>query len=266
MECSRLRLLSSSVGLAVVAMTALLPYDTTAALIDLCHGYRYGVTTCWDPTQRFDIFDVHTGSGPNGVYTTESFSTPEHCGTHLDSPFHFNPVGWKLEDIPLDRMVVEGVHVNVSSEVNGNGDFLLTVGHLKAWEQAHGPLPNRSVILVNFGWAHKFGNRQSYFNGLREPYRFPGLSRDAAQWIVDSGKVYGVGVDGPSVDPGRSTTYGVHGVLSKANLYNLENVALNGTTLPPRGFKLVVQPVKIVGGTGGPVRILAFTNDPFKLL
>lgn len=94
--------------------------------------------------------------------------------------------------------------------------------------------------------------------------RFPGLSKDAAQWIVDSGKVYGVGVDGPSVDPGQSTTYSVHGVLSKANLYNLENVALNGTTLPPRGFKLVIQPVKIDGGTGGPVRILAFTRDAFE--
>ncbi|KAL4091894.1 hypothetical protein QTP88_026503 [Uroleucon formosanum] len=97
-------------------------------------------------------------------------------------------------------------------------------------------------------------------------HRFPALSKDAAQWIVDTGKVYGVGVDGPSVDPGQSTTYEVHGRLSKANMYILENVALNGTTLPPRGFKLVIQPVKIVGGTGGPVRILAFKNNPFELL
>jgi len=62
--------------------------------------------------------------------------------------------------------------VNVSSEVNGNSDFLLTADHLKAWEQANGPLPNRSVILVNFGWAHKFGDRQSYYSGLQEPYRY----------------------------------------------------------------------------------------------
>jgi len=94
--------------------------------------------------------------------------------------------------------------------------------------------------------------------------RFPGLSKDAAQWIVDSGKVYGVGVDSPSVDPGSCMTYDAHGVLSKANLYNLENVALNGTILPPRGFKLIVQPIKIEGGTGGPVRILAFTNNAFE--
>lgn len=264
MECARIQLPSFSMVM-MIAMTALLPDDTAAALIDLGHSYRFRTTTCWDPTQRFNIYDVHTGPGPNGPYITESFSTPEHCGTHLDAPFHFNPTGWKLQDIPLYRTVVEGVHVNVSSEVNGNSDFLLTADHLKAWEQANGPLPNRSVILVNFGWAHKFGDRQSYYNGLQEPYRFPGLSKDAAQWIVDSGKVYGVGVDGPSVDPGgQSTTYSVHGVLSKANLYNLENVALNGTTLPPRGFKLVIQPVKIDGGTGGPVRILAFTRDAFE--
>ncbi|KAE9531964.1 hypothetical protein AGLY_010166 [Aphis glycines] len=262
MEYARIQLPSFS--MVMIAMTALLPDGTAAALIDLGHSYRFGTTTCWDPTQRFNIYDVNTGPGPNGLYITESFSTPEHCGTHLDAPFHFNPAGWKLQDIPLYRTVVEGVHVNVSSEVNGNSDFLLTADHLKAWEQANGPLPNRSVILVNFGWAHKFGDRQSYYSGLHEPYRFPGLSEDAAQWIVDSGKVYGVGVDGPSVDPGQSTTYSVHGILSKANLYNLENVALNGTTLPPRGFKLVIQPVKIDGGTGGPVRILAFTRNAFE--
>lgn len=94
-------------GLAITVL--LLPYgNASATLIDLSHGYRYGVTTCWDPTQEFKVFDVQTGSGPNGAYITESFSTPEHCGTHLDAPFHFNPTGWKLEEIPLNRMLVEG--------------------------------------------------------------------------------------------------------------------------------------------------------------
>jgi len=94
-------------------------------------------------------------------------------------------------------------------------------------------------------------------------FSFPGLSKDAAQWIVDSKKIFGIGVDGPSVDPGSTTTFDAHKILSKANLYNLENVALNGTTLPPKGFKLIIQPIKIIGGTGGPCRILAFTSNPF---
>lgn len=95
-------------------------------------------------------------------------------------------------------------------------------------------------------------------------FRFPGLSKDAAQWIVNSGKVYGVGVDGPSVDPGVTKSYDAHRILAKASLYNLENVALNGTVLPPKGFKLIVQPIKIMEGTGGPCRILAFTNNSFE--
>lgn len=71
-------------------------------------------------------------------------------------------------------------------------------------------------------------------------------------------------MDGPSVDPGGSASFDVHRVLAEANVYGLENVALNGTALPPKGFKLIVQPIKIVGGTGGPCRILAFANDAFE--
>ncbi|XP_022178607.1 uncharacterized protein LOC111039399 isoform X1 [Myzus persicae] len=240
--------------------------EANCIVIDLCHGYQNQSTTCWTATQRFEIFGERRGTGPNGWYSTQSFSVSEHCGTHLDAPYHFYQEGWKLDEIPLERMVVEGVHLNVSHEVNGNSDFLLTVDNLKKWEHDNGPLPHRCVILVNFGWAHKFGNRQLYYNNVTERslLSFPGLSKEAAQWIVDCKKVFGIGVDGPSVDPGISKSSDVHKILSKANLYNLENVALNGTTLPPKGFKLIIQPIKIIGGTGGPCRILAFTNNTFE--
>jgi len=249
--------------LAVSAAALFASRDSVVAgvVIDLGHGYT-PATTCWFPYDRFETYDVKVIMNDVGLtVNVESFKVAEHCGTHLDAPYHFTNDGWKVGDIPLDRMIAEGVHVNVSSEVNGNADFLLTAEHLKAWERDNGPLPHRSVILVNFGWAHKFGDRKSYFNS---PNRFPGLGGDAAQWIADSGKVYGVGVDVPSIDQGASTKFEAHVILAKAGLYNLENVALNGTVLPPRGFKLVVQPIKIVGGTGGPARILAFTKNAFE--
>lgn len=82
--------------------------SVAGSVVDLGHGYTNRMSMCWAPDKRFDIFDVERGTGPNGLYTTESFSTPEHCGTHLDAPFHFNPDGWKLNDIPLERLVVEG--------------------------------------------------------------------------------------------------------------------------------------------------------------
>lgn len=80
--------------------------DASCTVIDLCHGYQ-NLSTCWINNQRFEIFGVKRGH-PNGWYSTQSFSMSEHCGTHLDAPYHFYEDGWKLEDIPLERMVVEG--------------------------------------------------------------------------------------------------------------------------------------------------------------
>lgn len=82
--------------------------DANCIVIDLCHGYQNQSTTCWTTAQRFEIFGVKRDAGPNGWYSTQSFSMSEHCGTHLDAPYHFYENGWKLEDIPLERMIVEG--------------------------------------------------------------------------------------------------------------------------------------------------------------
>lgn len=81
----------------------------TGAAVDLGHVYRPGVTTCWDPKLRFDVFEKRYTPVPNGRrIVTESFATPEHCGTHMDAPYHFNAAGWRLEEIPLERTVAEG--------------------------------------------------------------------------------------------------------------------------------------------------------------
>lgn len=68
-------------------------------------------------------------------------------------------------------MMYAGVHINLSQEVKGNNDFLLTADHLIEWERVNGPLPQNCVILVNFGWAHKFGNLQSYYGATERPLR-----------------------------------------------------------------------------------------------
>lgn len=86
---------------------------------------------------------------------------------------------------------------------------------------------------------------------------FTGISIPAARWIVENTNIVGVGVDTPSVDVGHSNTFDVHRILTGANLYLLENVALNNTYLPARGFQLVVMPMKLTHGTGAPARIIA---------
>jgi Predicted metal-dependent hydrolase len=84
-----------------------------------------------------------------------------------------------------------------------------------------------------------------------------GISIPAARWIVENPNIVGVGVDTPSVDVGHSNTFDVHRILTGANVYLLENVALNNTYLPARGFQLVVMPMKLTHGTGAPTRIIA---------
>lgn len=82
--------------------------EANSIVVDLSHGYQNHTTNCWNPINRFEIFGEEIGVGPYGWYATESFSVSEHCGTHLDAPFHFYQYGWKLDDIPLERLIVEG--------------------------------------------------------------------------------------------------------------------------------------------------------------
>jgi kynurenine formamidase len=68
--------------------------------------------------------------------------------------------------------------------------------------------------------------------------------------------VRGLGIDTLSIDPGTSKTFDVHHVLNAAGRYALENVA-NLHELPATGSYLVVAPIKIEDGSGGPARIFA---------
>lgn len=129
--------------------------------------------------------------------------------------------------------------------------------HLEEWEKIHREIPQNTVILVNFGWSSKYNNRTMYYGNAEPPYQFPGISAAAAEWIINTKKVLGVGVDTPSTDCGKSTTYPTHRILSANNIFGLENVDLENKNLPSRDFDLIILPVKIKNGSGGPCRIVA---------
>lgn len=194
----------------------------------------------------------------NAWYAENTFVSPEHIGTHLDAPYHFNVKGVKVADIPLESLFhVEGIHVDVTNEVHGEPKFVLEEHHLRRWQETYGKIESKSVLLINFGWANRYWNRSAYMGYNENSRNFPGISIPAARWIVENPNIVGVGVDTPSVDVGHSNTFDVHRILTGANLYLLENVALNNTYLPARGFQLVVMPMKLTHGTGAPARIIA---------
>ncbi|MBD0297112.1 MAG: cyclase family protein, partial [Flavisolibacter sp.] len=86
---------------------------------------------------------------------------------------------------------------------------------------------------------------------------FPGIHPDAAQWLVQHRKIKAVGLDTPSVDYGQSKDFKPHQLLYAQNICGFENVA-NLNQLPVKGAYIIALPMKIKGGSGGPLRIIAW--------
>lgn len=229
-------------------------------LVDLT--YSFGEDTVYWPTNRpFRWERTHWGRAEGGYwYASANFSASEHGGTHLDAPIHFGEGRLTVDQIPIASLVGPAVVVDIRSQCAGNPDYELTVQDLLAWESRHGRIEPDSLVLLFTGWGERWPDRPRYLGSDRpeDPatLHFPGFSRDAAEFLVTQRGIRGVGIDTASIDPGRSRTFPAHQVLNEANLYALENVA-GLDLLPPRGAMVIALPIKIKGGTGGPVRIIA---------
>ncbi|GJQ81778.1 hypothetical protein Trydic_g322 [Trypoxylus dichotomus] len=173
-------------------------------------------------TRKVAQFDVQ-----DKWYAMNEFCMGEHGGTHLDAPYHFFKFGWKVADIPLSRLLAHAVVIDISEVVNRLGPTTqLQESDLIDWERVHGPLPNHCIVIVRFGWSVYYKNRNSYLGLNGTEMLFPGIGTDAAQWLVNSKKVVGVGVDTASVDCGTSVKFETHRILSQHGIYGIENLNL----------------------------------------
>ncbi|XP_014275144.1 kynurenine formamidase [Halyomorpha halys] len=234
-------------------MLFILSSASAKQLVDLSYPYDEN-TAYWFTEIPFRFIKKVADSSKGFWFALNQFETAEHSGTHLDAPYHFNKAGWKLGDIPIERFITTGVFLDASSVTNGNCSYKLSPEELDKWQSQNGQFPDNSVLLVSFGWASRYKNKADYFGPADKPC-FPGLSKEAAEWITKSKKIVGVGLDTPSIDQGLN--FDAHIELNSKNLYMLENVAIAEPL--PKIFKIIVLPIKIREGTGGPVRIVAIT-------
>jgi kynurenine formamidase len=184
----------------------------------------------------------------------------EHGGTHIDAPIHFGEGKQSVDAIPLQNLVAPAVVIDVRAAVEQDRDYRLTVHDIEAWESRHGRIPSGAVVVMLTGWGKRWPDKNRYL-GTDTPsdpktLHFPGFSKEAAEFLVTQRKVDGIGIDTPSIDYGPSQDFVVHQIVNGADRYGLENIA-NLEQLPPKGALLVSLPIKIKGGTGGPVRIIA---------
>ena len=229
--------------------------------IDL--SYAYSEETIYWPTEDgFQLDELAYGETEAGYfYSSYKISTAEHGGTHLDAPIHFSRGGMSAEQIPLDRLIAPAVVVDVSARATP--DYRIDVADLEEWERAHGPIPAGAILLLRTGWGARWPDRLSYLGTERTgpeavaELHFPGIHPDAARWITDQRNVAAVGIDTPSIDYGQSSGFEAHVIIYGANIPGFENVA-NLDELPEAGAFVVALPMKVAGGSGGPLRIVAF--------
>jgi kynurenine formamidase len=198
---------------------------------------------------------------PGGFfYSAYTFSSPEHGGTHLDAPIHFSRAGRTADRIPLEQLIAPAVVIDVTDKAGRDADYRLTMEDVRQFEQRHGRIPMGAIVLLRTGWSRRWGDRKAYFGddtpGDASKLHFPSYGVDAARLLVQERRVGALGVDVASIDYGPSTDFSVHQLAAAANVPGLENLT-NLHELPVIGAVVIALPIKIEGGSGGPVRVVA---------
>lgn len=188
----------------------------------------------------------------------------EHSGTHYDAPHHW-VTGKDFPDGSVDRIdpqyfVAPANVIDCSQQAADDPDFLLTVDHVKAWEAEHGEIREGEWVLMRTDWD-KFGDDEAKFLNTDEngPHT-PGPTAELVIYLMEEKKALGWGTQCIGTDAGAAGGFEIpfpaHNLLHKHNRYGLASLT-NLNQLPAKGAILIAAPLKIVEGTGSPIRALA---------
>jgi kynurenine formamidase len=213
------------------------------------------------PGLSVEVLSRYDEKGP--AWYWNSLHLGEHTGTHFDAPIHWI-TGKDLPDnacdtIPARRFVGPACVVDVTAEVAADADFLLGRDRLLAWEEAHGAIPPGSWVLLRSGWSQRRG-AQDFLNAAADGPHSPGFDRGAIELLAHERDILGVGVETVGTDAGQAGRFDppfpchtlMHGA-GRCGLTSLRNL----DQLPPTGAVVVAAPLKIVQGSGSPLRVLA---------
>jgi kynurenine formamidase len=235
-------------------------------LVDLSHAYDVN-TLYWPTSDTFRLQKVFDGVTPGGYYyAANNVFTAEHGGTHIDAPVHFAAGGATVDDIPLARLVGSAVVIDVSGPSGASADYQVTVDDVRRWERDHGSIPPNAMLLIRTGFSERWPDAERYLGTAERGeaavarLHFPGLHPDTARWLIANRTISAVGIDTASIDYGQSTGFESHRELFARDIPAFENLtALE--RLPPVGAFVIALPMKIGGGSGGPLRAVAILPE-----
>jgi kynurenine formamidase len=213
------------------------------------------------PGVSIDVISRYDDKGPAWYWNTIRMG--EHTGTHFDAPVHWI-TGRELprnatDSIPVRQFVGPACVIDVTAEVAVNEDYLLDVAALERWEQANGRIPAGAWVLLRTGWSRR-STPEAFLNVREDGPHSPGFDQATSLVLATDRDLLGVGVETIGTDagqagrfdppfPNHSIMHG-HGKLGLASLCNLDR-------LPATGAVVIAAPLKLVGGSGSPVRAIA---------
>ncbi len=235
-------------------------------VVDL--SYSYGDDTIYWPTaDKFEKTTDFEGMTEGGYYySAYTVRTAEHGGTHLDAPVHFAEGMLASDELPVDQLMGPAILIDVTEGAQADRDYLVSVADFDKWETEYGSIPDGSIVLLRTGYGRFWPDAERYMGTAERgaeavsKLHFPGLDPDAATWLVENRSIHAIGIDTPSIDRGQSGLFESHRILFAENIPAFENVA-NLDRLPGTGFVIIALPMKIEGGSGGPLRIVAIIPE-----
>jgi kynurenine formamidase len=240
-------------SLKVVDLTQPLGPETPVIGLPPIFASSPGVTL--EKISRFD------DKGPAWYWNTIRMG--EHTGTHFDAPVHWI-TGRDLpanatDTIPADRFVGAACVIDVTADVDRDPDFLLTTTRLEEWEREHGRIPQRSWVLLRTGWSRR-GTAESFVNVAADGPHSPGFDAATSKLLAYERDVLGVGVETIGTDAGQAGRFDPpfpnHAIMHGAGKFGLASLC-NLDQLPATGSVLIAAPLKLVNGSGSPLRVLA---------
>ena len=241
-------------------------YSVKVEYVDLTHEFSEE-TVYWVTAKKFDLDTVYQGHTEKGYYYSAfDFTTAEHGGPHIDAPVHFAANTQSVDQIPLTNLIGNAIKIDVSAKAFNVPDYLITAEDIQNWEQQEGiKIPDGAIVLLETGYSKHYDTVEKYLGTNKrgedavKELHFPGLSPQAAKWLVENRNISAIGIDTASIDYGQSEFFQSHVILLSKNIPIFENL-MNLDKLPPKDFEIIALPMKIKNGSGGPLRIVALVH------
>ncbi|MBI1357863.1 MAG: cyclase family protein [Acidobacteria bacterium] len=230
-----------------------------AEVVDLTHSFDAD-TIYWPTGGPFSHEQSAWGVNEKGFfYSSFDYASAEHLGTHADAPIHFGEGKRAVDEVPISQWVGRAAVLDVAAACASNPDYLINAADIAAYEGKHGPIRAGDIVLARTDWSRFWPDTKKYMGddtpGATDNLHFPGFGEDAARALAERG-VHAVGIDTASIDHGPSTEFLSHRALAAAQIPLLEN--LTGLDqVPAEGAWIIALPMKIGGGSGAPLRIVA---------